>query len=88
MSPDYSRYIPFTVQVSAPANRPPVITSTPVAAATVGQLYSYDVDATDPDVGGCVDLFAVCRPHGHDDCSHHRAHCLDARRQSVRRTEM
>ena len=30
-------------------NREPIITSSPVTAATVGQAYSYDVDASDPD---------------------------------------
>ncbi|BBA70568.1 Ig domain-containing protein [Geobacter sulfurreducens] len=38
----------FSVTV-APANRPPVIASSPVTAAVVGQLYSYAVSATDPD---------------------------------------
>ena len=37
----------ITIQVAP--NNPPVITSTPVVAATVGDLYTYDVDATDDD---------------------------------------
>jgi len=32
-----------------PENQPPVITSTPLTTATVGETYIYDVDATDPD---------------------------------------
>ena len=39
----------FTVVVSN-VNDPPEITSTPVTLATVDTLYSYDVDATDPDI--------------------------------------
>lgn len=34
---------------TSPGNRNPQITSTPGTTATVGQPYSYDVDATDPD---------------------------------------
>jgi len=32
-----------------PVNHAPVITSTPITTATVGVLYTYDVEATDPD---------------------------------------
>ncbi len=39
----------LTINAAPPLNRAPQITSTPVTTATVGQLYSYDVDATDPD---------------------------------------
>jgi len=35
----------------APPNQAPVITSTPVTTAKVGETYTYNVDATDPDVG-------------------------------------
>ncbi|WP_292433361.1 RHS repeat-associated core domain-containing protein [Methylobacter sp.] len=38
-----------TVSVVAPVNNPPRITSSPILAATVGSLYSYDVNADDPD---------------------------------------
>jgi RHS repeat-associated protein len=40
-----------TVEATQPPapNNPPVITSTPVTSATVGQPYSYTVTATDPD---------------------------------------
>jgi hypothetical protein len=38
----------YTLTVSAP-NHPPVITSTPVSSATVGVLYTYQVQASDPD---------------------------------------
>ena len=40
-----------TVTASTPTNRAPEIKSSPVTTATVGQPYSYDVDATDPDAG-------------------------------------
>lgn len=40
----------FVLTVCQP-NRPPLITSIPVTPAIVGQLYSYDVEATDPDAG-------------------------------------
>jgi len=40
---------PFTVTVSAADNQAPGFTSTPITTATVGQPYTYDVDATDPD---------------------------------------
>ena len=36
------------LQVGALVNNPPTITSTPVLTATVGVLYNYDVNATDP----------------------------------------
>ena len=32
-----------------PANQSPTITSTPITTATVGAVYTYDVNATDPD---------------------------------------
>ena len=39
----------FTVTVSPRANSAPGFTSTPIRAALVGQPYTYDADATDPD---------------------------------------
>jgi hypothetical protein len=39
----------FSILVTA--NQPPVITSTSVTAATAGQGYGYDVQASDPDAG-------------------------------------
>jgi hypothetical protein len=39
----------FVVTVSAPANRPPVISSTPVLEGAVEVAYSYGVEASDPD---------------------------------------
>ncbi len=39
----------YTLTVSAPANNPPSIDSTPVTSATEGAVYSYDVDASDAD---------------------------------------
>lgn len=50
----------FTIHVGqpGPANQPPTITSTAITTATVGQAYSYDVDATDPD-GDSLTYFLV-----------------------------
>ena len=42
-------------------NHPPQINSTPVAAATRDLLYSYDVGATDPDVGDTL-AFSLVLP--------------------------
>ena len=39
----------FTITVAEPPNRAPVFTSTPVATATLRELYLYGVTATDPD---------------------------------------
>lgn len=54
----------FTIQVSPPPNRPPVITSSPVLTATAGQPYSYDVDATDPDLGNVLSYALTLFPAG------------------------
>lgn len=57
----------FTVGVAAPpppANRAPVITSTPVTDATAGQPYAYDVDATDPDAGDVLTYSLPNAPSG------------------------
>ena len=56
----------FTIQVVAapPANRPPVITTTPPTAGTVGQLYGYDVDAIDPDAGNTLTFSLTTAPTG------------------------
>lgn len=35
--------------VFTPTNQAPIITSTPITTATIGLLYTYNVDATDPD---------------------------------------
>ena len=37
------------VTPTPPINHAPTITSTPIITATVGELYTYDVEATDPD---------------------------------------
>jgi hypothetical protein len=47
-----------------PANSPPVIVSTPVTTATAGVLYSYDVDANDPDVGDVLTYSLLLAPAG------------------------
>jgi len=42
--------VPFTIVVAAAvANRPPVISGTPTASGTVGQVYSFTPTASDPD---------------------------------------
>jgi choice-of-anchor A domain-containing protein/RHS repeat-associated protein len=39
----------FEIEIAAPVNRAPTITSTPSTSAFTGRLYTYLVDATDPD---------------------------------------
>jgi hypothetical protein len=39
----------FTIQVNAPANRPPTITGTPSTSVTAGASYTFTPGATDPD---------------------------------------
>jgi len=39
----------FTINVAEAINNPPVITSTPVTTGKKGELYTYDVEATDAD---------------------------------------
>ncbi len=56
--------VQITVNAAGPGNRPPVITSTPITTATVGQLYSYDVDATDPDAGNTLTFSLTTGPTG------------------------
>jgi len=45
-------------------NHPPVIVSTPVTSATVGQAYSYDVDATDADGDTRTYSLTTTKPSG------------------------
>jgi VCBS repeat-containing protein len=45
-------------------NHPPLITSTPVTTATVGQLYSYDVEVTDIDLGDVLTFTLTTAPAG------------------------
>jgi subtilisin-like proprotein convertase family protein len=45
-------------------NLPPEITSSPVTAATEDMAYSYDVDATDPDVGDTLTFSLDTAPAG------------------------
>jgi hypothetical protein len=40
---------PFTIQVNAPANRPPTISGTPLTSLTLGATYSFTPTASDPD---------------------------------------
>ncbi|MCU7935406.1 MAG: VCBS repeat-containing protein, partial [Candidatus Thiodiazotropha sp. (ex Dulcina madagascariensis)] len=53
----------YSVTVSLPANTPPSITSIAVTNATEGQLYNYDVDATDAD-GDTLSYSLVTAPAG------------------------
>ena len=53
----------YTIAV-VPGNRPPLITSDPVTAATEGQLYTYDVEAEDPDVGDVLTFSLDVAPTG------------------------
>ena len=56
----------FTIDVIAapPPNQQPVITSTPVTAATEGQPYTYDVDASDPDTSDTLTYTLTQAPSG------------------------
>ena len=45
-------------------NDPPTITSTPVTTATEDTAYSYDVNASDPDVGDTLTYSLVTKPSG------------------------
>ena len=59
---------PDTVQINVTATTPnnqlPQITSTPVTTATVGTAYSYDVNATDADVGDTLTYALQTAPTG------------------------
>lgn len=50
--------------LTCPINQPPTITSPAVTAATIGQLYSYDVDAIDPNVGDTLTYSLDTGPEG------------------------
>lgn len=54
-----------TVSITVSAiNDAPSITSTPVTSATAESLYSYDVDAVDPDVGDVLTYSLTSAPSG------------------------
>ena len=50
--------------VTPPVNNAPAITSTAVTSATVGEAYTYDVDATDPDEGDVLTYSLNAAPTG------------------------
>jgi len=50
----------FSCFFLAPVNHAPVITSTPITTATVGELYIYDVEATDPDDDTLICSLTTC----------------------------
>jgi hypothetical protein len=60
--------IPVAIVMStgppAPVNVAPVITSTPLLAATAGQPYAYVVTASDPDVGDVLGFTLATAPAG------------------------
>jgi len=65
VSDDLEDSRPDTMTVTAvQLNRPPVITSTPITTATVGQPYSYAVQATDPDPGDTLTFSLTTAPTG------------------------
>ena len=47
-----------------PTNHAPTIISTPITTATVGALYTYDVEATDPDSGDTLTYSLTVSPTG------------------------
>ena len=53
----------FTVTV-ANVNNAPIITSSPVTSVVAGQLYTYDVEATDPDTGDVLTFSLDVSPSG------------------------
>ncbi|NLX56889.1 MAG: tandem-95 repeat protein, partial [Planctomycetaceae bacterium] len=53
----------FSITV-ANTNDPPTITSTPVTSATADAAYSYDVNASDPDVGDTLTYALTAAPNG------------------------
>jgi hypothetical protein len=55
-------YQRFQVTVSNEINSAPVITSTPVVVAAVGETYSYQMVATDEDLGDVLTYTAVTKP--------------------------
>jgi len=55
--------VAVNVKVKA-VNDAPRFTSAPVTTATVGALYTYDVDATDPDVGDTLSYSLTVKPTG------------------------
>ncbi|MBT8078020.1 MAG: putative Ig domain-containing protein, partial [Gammaproteobacteria bacterium] len=56
---DYIEFVPVAV-----GNQSPLITSTAVLSGQVGMLYSYDVDAIDPDTGDTLTYFLDLAPVG------------------------
>ncbi|MBW8371916.1 MAG: S8 family serine peptidase, partial [Thiobacillus sp.] len=54
----------YQLLASENAGTPPTITSTAITTATVGQPYSYDVDASDPDAGDVLSYSLDVFPAG------------------------
>lgn len=53
----------FTLDILTP-NRPPYIDSEPVVSASAGAVYTYDVNASDPDSGDSLQYALVTAPAG------------------------
>ncbi|OMH35344.1 putative Ig domain-containing protein [Motiliproteus sp. MSK22-1] len=53
----------LTVNITANANVPPVLSGSPLASATVDQLYSYAIQASDPD-GDTLTYALLAQPNG------------------------
>ena len=70
--------IAYTAEVSGmpPAASAPVFDSTPVTSVTAGAVYTYQVQAHDPD-GSTPGFVLVERPAGHDGRSGHGPHHLE-----------
>jgi hypothetical protein len=64
-----------TVQLTiVPPNHPPAITTSPITQAIEGQLYSYEVEASDPDTGDVLTYALSTAPvhHQAEGQIHHR----------------
>ena len=58
----------FSCYFLAPMNHAPVITSTPITTATVGELYIYDVEADDSDDDNLICSLTTCPRYMTIDC--------------------
>lgn len=56
--------VQITVNEPVSGNQPPFFTSAPSTTAVMGQLYSYDADATDPDSGDTLTFSLTTAPAG------------------------
>jgi hypothetical protein len=54
----------IATSLAGPPNQAPTITTSAVATATENLLYTYDIDASDPDVGDTLTFFLDAAPSG------------------------